>query len=543
MTGMIAIKYGKPEVLDHVREHPVVILVFSMDGCGPCRVIKDKIKTFSGKYEDVTFLDCNVNASAENDSFAESELIPDGYPTVYVYINGKLMDQDADFKNIESVVINATSQYQGSLTTPQKTGRGSSTGRTGHAFVGYKGGSGKSTILFQTACQYAKNNPQDNVLVVDCSFSGDLSHMFLRKHGRLSADKTTRFIIKSLYDDKISSRHLFEFLLRHQSDETPKDDGQRRLFYDSFYSPMEALHIGGARERSTPDIAKMFSVKVSDYNAHIPMDNLYLIPSGHDDRQPAAGMGEKNVPKLAKLLRMCLDDLQGKNWKIFFDTDGDFQLTSSLQVILRACDTMVTITEVDNMGFKRIITLLEDIKEYQDDILARPSREDISEFPDIQERTKIAGLSAILFNKVERSPQQGKRFDELGCDVLPHMVATRNLIKDNAGRFTYAALTMGTKFGSSGLFKNLQDLPPGISYDERAAFFMQRMFAVIQTFKVPLSLSIDAGIPVCCMELNKTYTSDISYGSMQVSSLEYNITNERFLNSLIDNIDEVIARL
>ena len=337
-----------------------------MDGCGPCKALKQRLKTLEGTFDDVMYVECNVDDSDDNYAFAESEDVT-GYPTVDIYENGTRVGKDVDFQNIEDVIRDAAAPYQSPMKTPQKSG-GSASGRTCHAFVGYKGGSGKSTLLFQTASQYAKENPQDNVLVIDSSFSGDLSHLFLRKHGKLSADKSTRFILEALYKDKISSRHLFEFLLKHQTEATPKDAGQRRLFYESFYSPMESLTLtkGKTEERVMPDIAKMFSVRVCDYNAHIPMENLHLIPSGHDDRQPAAGMGENAVPKLAKLLRMCLDDLQGKNWKIFFDTDGDFQLTNSLKVILRACDTMVTITEVDTLGFQRIVLLLEDIKEYQD---------------------------------------------------------------------------------------------------------------------------------------------------------------------------------
>jgi hypothetical protein len=59
----------------------------------------------------VTYLDCNVNTSAENEAFADEDKDLVGFPTVYVYINGELVDKDADFSNIKGVVSDAVARY------------------------------------------------------------------------------------------------------------------------------------------------------------------------------------------------------------------------------------------------------------------------------------------------------------------------------------------------------------------------------------------------------------------------------------------------
>ena len=429
-----------------------------------------------------------------------------------------------------------------SFKTPQKARALSGTQNSAHAFVGYKGGSGKTSLLFQTASQFAKENPETNVLVIDCSFSGDLSNMFLRSHGRRSAGRTGYFIIEQMYRNKQSTRALFEFLMEYNDQKTPERSSEIKSWLRAWSTPIQALNIDGKnkQELDSLNIADKFGVLVADYNSHITMENLYLIPSGCDDRQPASGFDEGHIPKLAKLLRLLIKDLPGKPWKIFFDTDGDYNLTKSLKVILRASDTLVTVTEVDNLGFRRIITLLEDLREYQTDLSTRPSREDKDQFPGVVERTWIAKLSAILFNKVEPSSQTGKHFDELGCRVLPHMKATRRLIVENANKFTGLVMT---KIGIiSSHMKSLEDLPPGMTEEERSRFLKGRMYAVIQNFKVPLSLSIDTGIPVCCMELNKEYKSDFA-DEVNMQPILYTLENERFLQSLIDNVDEIIERI
>ena len=110
-AAIIAVTRGKREVLERVRVSRVVVLVLSMDGCGPCRVLKDAIKRLNGDFQDVTYLDCNVNTSAENEAFADEDKDLVGFPTVYVYINGELVDKDADFSNIKGVVSDAVARY------------------------------------------------------------------------------------------------------------------------------------------------------------------------------------------------------------------------------------------------------------------------------------------------------------------------------------------------------------------------------------------------------------------------------------------------
>jgi thiol-disulfide isomerase/thioredoxin len=193
MTGLIKVTGGKREALQHVARAPVVVLVFSMDGCGPCKALKQRLKTLEGTFDDVMYVECNVDDSDDNYAFAESEDVT-GYPTVDIYENGTRVGKDVDFQNIEDVIRDAAAPYQSPMKTPQKSG-GSASGRTCHAFVGYKGGSGKSTLLFQTASQYAKENPQDNVLVIDSSFSGDLSHLSC---GNMGNYPQTSLLVSSL---------------------------------------------------------------------------------------------------------------------------------------------------------------------------------------------------------------------------------------------------------------------------------------------------------------------------------------------------------
>ncbi|KAA3666398.1 AAA family ATPase [Pectobacterium carotovorum] len=48
-----------------------------------------------------------------------------------------------------------------------------------YAFWNKKGGTGKTTLAFQTICEIALQNPQSPIFVIDCCPQANLSELFL----------------------------------------------------------------------------------------------------------------------------------------------------------------------------------------------------------------------------------------------------------------------------------------------------------------------------------------------------------------------------
>lgn len=401
-----------------------------------------------------------------------------------------------------------------------------------HIFASYKGGTGKTTVLFHAAAQYAMDHPGENVLVLDCSITGDISERLLggtAAQGGMTAGQTE---IESLYDEGRSAEHLFQFLNANLILDT--DIGKRRSFLsrlrDMTVSPDPSSCASScSSETSTPrkgqltNVVEEFGIPVGYVNPMIELDNLYLIPGGGGVRheEPCAGLdGLKDnivgIRRLAKTLRGYLLDLPG-TWRVFFDTDGKLSKSTTVQVVTCANDSIALFTEADAADFRRV-------EEFIDDLLQGKKRNKSVGKP-------CAGIGVVCFNKVERDVQR-RPFQELGCNVSPQHTAVRDLMRSFALRLTKSVILENRAEGLH-LFTNVPPAHPGHE-QEQMAEFLRKSFLAVQNFSKPGIVGNSMGVPFCCMTPWQTYQGE--HGS-------YEVDNEALLEALKDNVRELVNRL
>jgi hypothetical protein len=377
-----------------------------------------------------------------------------------------------------------------------------------HLIAGSKGGTGKTTILFHAAAQYAFDHPSESVLVIDCSFAGDLSERLLggaamTAEGMTAGEKA----MEALHTQGKSTAHLFAYLAETVARRSPlvpprsasvtPDTVARGSFMDAWRRLSVSAHKPEVPPTPGPppakNIADAYGVLVHRHNPHIALDNLFLIPNG-SGRQPAFGLDliSPSYRRMAHSLREHLLALPG-TWRCFFDTDGDLELSGSTEVVVRAVDTCAMFTETDSSDFRRVCIFLNDLQ-----AIRRACQLDGS---------MCASVAVVVFNKVEASTQQDVRFEDLGCAVRPHIVSVRQMVLDFAGRLANVVLCSASAAGQLGLFSNAPGAAaaPGTSEEGRRAGLLRSSFMVMQHYRNAGFLGNAAGVPLCCMAADAVY--------------------------------------
>lgn len=414
----------------------------------------------------------------------------------------------------------ASSSYQ----TPTKGGPSGSL--RCHVFAGSKGGTGKTTVLFHAAAQYAKDNPTENVLIVDCSFAGDLSERLLGGAGESQGRTVGEAAFEALHKEGKSADNLFNYLYSNMSPENPTPETVDRMEFLNLWrhSAIKKAPPPSPPQPQLTNVADKFGVRVCDINPGFCVENLVLIPGGGTGRQPCAGFdslqnNEDNIRRLAKTLRDHLRDLPGV-WRVYFDTDGELDMSTSMQVVVRACDSVALFTETDPSDFRRVRVFVEDLLE-------------IRRLQMVDEDS-CAGIAVVCFNKVEPYAKDHRPFEELGCNVMPQMLAARSLVLSFAEKLSSFVMHPDTGIARMGLFTNVPKLAPGTPEKDLIAAFKRSSFMVMQLYKKLGFLGSDLGVPFCCVETKKKYKGE--HGN-------YDADNANLLASLIDNVRELNNRL
>lgn len=184
------------------------------------------------------------------------------------------------------------------------------------------GHTGKTTMTFQLACYFAKQNPGVRVLVMDFAEEGDLTKRMVGGCDAATSDKAKeRFggIFKILDDAKSSTSGANNWLWS------------------------KTVDIAGA------------AWQVSTENPAIP-SNVYLLSSGAwPSAEPEMGVAERK-----KIVNTIRDSLQKSEhtWKLFCDTDGDRRPSFFTKIAYGLCPQAIVPLHVNKADLDRTETML-----------------------------------------------------------------------------------------------------------------------------------------------------------------------------------------
>jgi cellulose biosynthesis protein BcsQ len=216
-----------------------------------------------------------------------------------------------------------------------------------------QGGSGKTFLLFQTACDAALANRERKVLVVDFSVYSETSALLMgglsRSHdGRLGATIGMQNTV-----DHIAENKRADCLVRDLYAYSQPAAAQERTGLFGFGAVRSALF--GDKKRAAPRLDE-YAVQPHHVNPRVP-DNLYLIGGAGKLSWPAAASpvwassGEE-WNACAAALRKGLDNLDGE-WHVFVDTDH-LAASHLTKLALGAVDDVVIPLNLDEGDFQRL---------------------------------------------------------------------------------------------------------------------------------------------------------------------------------------------
>ena len=216
-----------------------------------------------------------------------------------------------------------------------------------------QGGSGKTFLLFQTACDAALANRERKVLVVDFSVYSETSALLMgglsRSHdGRLGATIGMQNTVDHIAENKRADCLVRDLYAYSQPAAAPERTG---LF--GFGSIRSALF--GDKKRAAPRLDE-YAVQPHNVNPRVP-DNLYLIGGAGKLSWPAAGSpvwecSGEDLKVCAGALREGLDNLEGE-WHVFVDTDH-LAASHLTKLALGAVDDVVIPLNLDEGDFQRL---------------------------------------------------------------------------------------------------------------------------------------------------------------------------------------------
>jgi len=211
-----------------------------------------------------------------------------------------------------------------------------------HVFASHKGGTGKTQLCFQAACQYAKEHPAENVLLMDLTELGDLSKRAL---GGTAQDPR---VIEE------NCGRIFDLIHSAEQQNSVEERNAQSGLY-SFWN-----YLRNPNSVSLVDIPSI-AVKPRRFNAAIP-ENVFLISSGAASGEENARTTEQTI-QLANALREGLSKTPGAEWKLFIDTDGDRRPSAGTRLGYALGDLCIVPLQPDESDFGRIVPMFEVMRE------------------------------------------------------------------------------------------------------------------------------------------------------------------------------------
>jgi len=227
------------------------------------------------------------------------------------------------------------------------------------AFCNNKGGSGKTFLLFQLACEAAVKNKGAKILVIDFSLYSDVSTLFMGGTKMAIPTAPPTGLQNTLDNTTPDTRAegLVRDLVLHGNGAAPP----RRSVFGPFFSVLTLQ-----KTPSLPSLEK-YMVKPNIVNTAVP-DNLYLIASAgmaswgksttgqgttetKDETPVWARSGDDWKPS-AKALKAAFDALDGE-WIVFVDTDH-LAACPLTKLILGAVEDVVIPLSLDKSDFQRL---------------------------------------------------------------------------------------------------------------------------------------------------------------------------------------------
>ena len=224
-------------------------------------------------------------------------------------------------------------------------------------FANNKGGSGKSTMLFQLACAYAQARPEESVLVIDLSLYSDVSTLLM------------------------GGTHREQILAACA--------GEEALVQVASSPDRRAEGLLASLERDAVADVLDYAVTPCETNPKVPA-NLKLVASC--EKLPDV---EGTYYRVASKLRQSLARL-GKGWTVFIDTDH-LAASGIGKLALCAASKILVPLSTDDLDFKRMFydptghSLVEAIK-------------------GLREKSQLHGkLHCFLFNRVK--PKKNEEYE------------------------------------------------------------------------------------------------------------------------------------
>jgi cellulose biosynthesis protein BcsQ len=365
--------------------------------------------------------------------------------------------------------------------TPEKCSGSTLGAYRAHVFCAHKGGVGKSTLLFHVAAQYAKDHPEEDVLVLDLTATGDISRRFLG--GEMGLDQAATSKMKKRNQ---TAKALMKLLNSDTPAVTPKPSSSTKMSTISRITRRMSIW-GTSSARGPVNIADEFGVSVHEHNDHVrksDIKNLSIIPGGIKNEQPCAALpAQVDIARMAERMREFFQALPG-TWRIFIDTDGDLDLTSSSSIALNAAHTCIIPSEVEACDFSRVLSMINTINTIKSEK---------------EHNDGAASIAVLCMTKVDPQGRAGSpitAWEEMNCAVKPHMLVDRSMIERFAD--TVAAVALETP----NIFAHY---PETGTDEERRRAFKQGTFVVFAQTKTPGKCASEFGVPLCCLDTTKTY--------------------------------------
>ncbi|CAD7928945.1 unnamed protein product [Amoebophrya sp. A25] len=220
-----------------------------------------------------------------------------------------------------------------------------------HVFASHKGGTGKTQLCFQSACQYAEDNPATKVLIMDMTELGDASKRCLggsSQDPRIIEQNCGKiFDIVNVATQQAAEEAQREAAAAEGNGSSSSSSG----FGMGFGSMLGSLF--GRGGNSAPAVVDTVgnAVQPSRWNEAVP-ENVYLISSGasHQDEQHRT---RDDTVRIANALRESLEKT-ADTWKIFIDTDGDRRPSPSTRLAYALADLCIIPLQPDESDFQRL---------------------------------------------------------------------------------------------------------------------------------------------------------------------------------------------
>lgn len=270
---------------------------------------------------------------------------------------------------------------------------------TSTSFANNKGGSGKTFLLFQAACDAAHAHPERKVLVIDLSLYSDTSALLM---GGTRREPGTRLgarvgIQKTM--DNIAENKRADCLVKDLDAYCRPSEAHGRT---SLFGAMAAALRGAGAGKKRPRLSDYY-FSPHTVNHRVP-SNLYLIAGAGKpswDGAESGGIGEEWEP-CARVLHEAFDDLEG-DWHVFVDTDH-LAASPLTKIALGATKDVVIPLSLDEGDFQRMF----------EDATSNALFADVM-IPMAKEGSLRAKVQSLVFSQV--AANKNCEFDEDGMQL------------------------------------------------------------------------------------------------------------------------------